>query len=144
MKQEQIDRLSAVLARRSVRAVARDGELTKQLWDLAFGEAVPEQARQQVGYDGCRWHLFSSGLLEAKAGEEARQAVSEKQSQRLQLFWQPEETAWELRNAFDLDAAAVDAMAEAVDADLFVFDDEGGWTYVLTRAEGFGPYFFQW
>ena len=144
MTKEMIQQLSDILTEKSIRALAQDGETVKLGWDLAFGEAVPEDKRQEVFYGQFRWHLFSYGLLEAKSGDEARAALNEKQSQRLQLFWQEDDAAWEMRSAFDLDADTVDKIAAATGKDLYVFDDEGGWTYALTHEEACGPYFFQW
>ena len=142
MTNEQMQALSDILAKKAIRAVAEDAADIKEAWDLAFGEAVPD--RDTVFYDQFRWHLFSYGKLSAKSGEEARTALNEKQSQRLHLFWQEGETGWEMRNAFELDADTVDAMAEAVDKDLYVFDAEGCWTYVVTHEAACGPYYFQW
>ena len=142
MRQEVIDRLSEILAAKSIRAVAEDAAPIKEAWDLAFGEAVPD--RDTVFYDQFRWHLFSYEKLPAKSGDDAREALNEKNSQRLHLFWQNEDDAWEMRNAFDLDAADVDAMAEAAGSDLYIFDAEGCWTYVITHEAACGPYYFQW
>lgn len=142
MRQEVIDRLSEILAAKSIRAVAEDAAPIKEAWDLAFGEAVPD--RDTVFYEQFRWHLFSYNKLPAKAGDDAREALNEKNSQRLHLFWQETDDAWEMRNAFDLDAADVDAMAEAAGSDLYVFDAEGCWTYVITHEAACGPYYFQW
>lgn len=142
MCEEMIQRLSEILAEKAIRAVAEDAEPIKEAWDLAFGEAVPD--RDAVFYDQYRWHLFSYEKLAAKTGEDARKALDEKHSQRLHLFWQHNDDAWEMRNAFDLTAADVDAMAEATDKDLYLFDDEGCWTYVVTHEADLGPYYFQW
>ena len=142
MRENATERLSEILAAKAIRAVAEDAEPIKEAWDLAFGEAVPD--RDAVFYDEFRWHLFSYNKLPARSGEEARAALNEKQSQRLHLFWQHEDAAWEMRNAFDLDADDVDAMAGAAGADLYVFDAEGCWTYVVTHEDGCGPYYFQW
>lgn len=142
MTKETMERLSAILAEKTIRAVAEDAEPIKEAWDLAFGEAVPD--RDDVYYDQFRWHLFSYEKLAAKSGGDARAALDEKQSQRLHLFWQEGDDAWEMRNAFDLDADTVDKIAEATDKDLYVFDAEGCWTYVVTHEEACGPYYFQW
>ena len=142
MTKESMDRLSDILAEKSIRAVAEDAAPIQEAWDLAFGEAVPD--RDAVHYAEFRWHLFSYEKLPARSGDEARKALNEKQSQRLHLFWQEGDDAWELRNAFDLDDAAVDAMAEAAGRDLYVFDAEGCWTYVITHEAACGPYYFQW
>ena len=143
MKEHAMERLSEILAAKGIRAVAEDAEPIKEAWDLAFGEAVPD--RDTVFYDEFRWHLFSYNKLPAKSGDEARAALSEKKSQRLYLFWQNNDDAWEMRNAFDLDAADVDAMAEATEADLYIFDAEGCRTYVVTHEpEQCGPYYFRW
>ena len=142
MIQDYMEQLSAVLAEKAIRAVAEDAAPVKEAWDLAFGEAVPD--RDTVYYDEFRWHLFSYEKLAAKAGDEARAALDEKQSQRLQLFWQEGDDAWEMRIAFDLDAATVDAMARVTRKDLYIFDAEGCWTYVLPHEAQCGPYFFQW
>ena len=142
MRQEVIDRLSEILAAKSIRAMAEDAASIKEAWDLAFGEAVVD--RDAVHYDQFRWHLFSYEKLAAKSGDEARAALNEKQSQRLHLFWQEGDDAWEMRNAFDLDDVTVDQIAEATDRDLYVFDAEGCWTYVITHEAACGPYYFQW
>ena len=144
MTNERMEALSGILAERAIRAVAEDAETVKMAWDMAFGEAVPENAREAVFYNEFRWHLFSYGTLEAKCGEDARAAMDAKSSQRLHLFWQNSEDAWAMRNAFDLTAADVDRIAEASEPDLYIFDDEGCWTYVLTHEPNCGPYFFQW
>ena len=34
--------------------------------------------------------------------------------------------------------------AQAAGADLYVFDAEGCWTYVVTHEAACGPYYFQW
>ena len=81
MTKEIMDRLSDILAEKSIRAVAEDAAPIKEAWDLAFGEAVPD--RDAVHYDEFRWHLFSYEKLPAKSGDEARKALNEKQSQRL-------------------------------------------------------------
>ena len=142
MRQEVIDRLSEILAAKSIRAMAEDAASIKEAWDLAFGEAVAD--RDAVYYDQFRWHLFSYEKLAAKSGDDARAALNEKQSQRLHLFWQEGDDAWEMRNAFDLDDVTVDQIAEATDRDLYVFDAEGCWTYVITHEAACGPYYFQW
>ena len=144
MTEERMEALSGILAERAIRAVAEDAETVKMAWDMAFGEAVPEDAREAVFYDEFRWHLFSYETLEAKRGDAARAAMDAKSSQRLHLFWQNNEDAWAMRNAFDLTAADVDRIAEASEPDLYIFDDEGCWTYVLTHEPDCGPYFFQW
>ena len=142
MTNEQMQALSDILAEKGIRAMAEDAADIKEAWDLAFGEAVAD--RDTVFYDQFRWHLFSYEKLPAKCGEAAEQALNEKQSQRLHLFWQEGDTAWEMRNAFDLDAAAVNAIAEATDRDLYIFDVEGCWTYVVPHEAACGPYYFQW
>lgn len=143
MTNEMTQRLSDILAKKAIRAMAEDAADIKEAWDLAFGEAVAD--RDEVFYDQFRWHLFSYNKLPAKIGDEAREALNRKQSQRLHLFWQNSDDAWEMRNAFDLDAADVDAIAEATYKDLYVFDAEGCWTYVVTHEpEQCGPYYFQW
>ena len=142
MTKETMEQLSAILAEKAIRAVAEDAAPIKEAWDLAFGEAVPD--RESVYYDEFRWHLFSYEKLAASSGDAARTALDEKQSQRLHLFWQGSDDAWEMRNAFDLDAETVDKIAEATEKDLYVFDAEGCWTYAVTHEEACGPYYFQW
>ena len=140
--EEVMQQLSDILAKKSIRAVAEDGEAVREAWDLAFGQAVPD--RDAVDYDAYHWHLFRFGKLAAKSGGEAREALNGQHSQRLHLFWERDAGAWEMRSAFDLDDADVDAMAAAAGADLYLFDDEGCWTYVLTHEAALGPYFFRW
>ena len=142
MTNERMEALSGILAERAIRAVAEDAADIKEAWDLAFGEAVAD--RDTVYYDQFRWHLFSYEKLAAKSGDDARAALNEKQSQRLHLFWQEGDDAWEMRNAFDLDDVTVDQIAEATGRDLYVFDAEGCWTYVITHEAACGPYYFQW
>lgn len=139
MTKEMMDRLSAILTEKSIGAVARDAALVRELWDLAFAEAIPAAKREGLA----RRQLLERGLLSGKQGDQARQALDDTHSQRVLLFWEQGEDAWEAKNAFDLDAGTVDRIAEVTGKDLMLFNDEAGWTYALSQDEQ-GPWFFRW
>lgn len=139
MTNETLEQLSAILAEKSIRAVARDATLVREIWNLAFPEAIAEEKRQGLS----RRQLFETGLLPAKSGDEARAALDETASQRLLLFWDEGDSAWEARNAFALDAQTVDRIAQLEEQDLYLFNEEAGWTYMLPR-QTMCPFFFRW
>ena len=144
MPEKELEQLKTLLNPKGMQFRLTDAETLTDAWDMAFCAAVAPQELDGIHYEDFRWHLFSYDKLAAKTGDEARAALAEKSSQRLFLFFQHLDRAYELRQAYDLDAADVDAVAEICAPDVYVFDADGCWTYVRTHEAACGPYFFQW
>lgn len=127
------------LREKGIKIAPADAEALKLGWDMAFA-AVEPAALEEIFYDQFRWHLFSYEKLNAKVGDEADKALSQKQVRSVFVFWQHSDEAFELVDAYDLSADDVAKLGN----DVYIFDPDGCWTYVKTHEASCGPYFFQW
>lgn len=128
------------LKEKGIKIEPADAGSVKLGWDMAFAGAVVPAALEEIFYDQFRWHLFSYEKLSAKTGADADKALAEKQVRCLFVFWQNSDEAYELVEAYDLNAEDVAKLGD----DVYIFDADGCWTYVKTHEAFCGPYFFQW
>ena len=128
------------LREKGIKIAPADAEALKLGWDMAFAAAVEPAVLEEIYYDQFRWHLFSYEKLNAKVGDEADKALSQKQVRSVFVFWQHSDDAYELTEAWELDAEDVAKLG----SDVYIFDPDGCWTYVKTHEASCGPYFFQW
>ncbi len=117
-------------------------------WDNRFGRLVTRAQKNRVyNYsDQFRWHLFSFELLPALAGNDARRAFFSVPKNTLWVFFQEGDQAYRLENARRLKASDLDALhalASLDEADVYIFDPQNDWTYVLTHESNCGPYFYR-
>ncbi len=117
-------------------------------WDNRFGRLVTRAQKNRVyNYsEQFRWHLFSFGLLPALAGNDARRAFFSIPKNTLWVFFQISDQAIKLENARRLKASDLDALhalAGLEEADVYIFDPQNDWTYVLTHESTCGPYFYR-
>lgn len=117
-----------------------DAEALKLGWDMAFAAAVEPAVLEEIFFEQFRWHLFSYEKLAAKVGDDADKALAEKSVRSVFVFWQHNDDAYELTEAWDLSADDVAQLG----SDVYIFDPDGCWTYVKTHESSCGPYFFQW
>ncbi len=119
-----------------------------QKWDEQFGSLVSDETKHKtIQYsDQFRWHLFSFELLSALREDRARAAFDSAEKSQLYLFFDYAPGAYLIQNAELLTAADIDAVREnsPLDyADMYFFDPQSRWIYMVTHEGCIGPYFFK-
>lgn len=125
--------------------VNRDEVVSK--WDKMFDSLVSDQTRKNTKHysNQFRWHLFSFELLPVKKESSAQIAFDSQEKDTLYWFFEYAKEAYLIKNAHLLKASDFDILSEYStlnNADMYVYDPSGKWTYIKTHEELCGPYFF--
>lgn len=135
------------LISRGIEFVAMEKTSIATQWDVLFASSVTEAEKKNTEHynDQYKWHLFSFELLQAAKKSEAKQKFNLQKKDTLYMFFQLSDEAFLLKNAHLLKASDFDILSEFTtmdNADMYIFDPLGKWTYIITHEATCGPYFY--
>ncbi len=109
-----------------------------QKWDYSFAKNISESVKRDIYYDQFKWHIFSYEKQECLKEEEARNAFNAVAKEELYIMYQGNPIVSLYSNASELKAEDFDSKQ-----DIYIFDKNFSWTYVLTHESMCGPYYYK-
>ena len=143
----QYDEYLKELVTRGIEFIPVNRKEVVSQWDILFDSLVSDQTRKNTKYysNQFKWHLFSFDLLPAKKKSAAQIAFDSQEKDTIYWFFEYAKEAYLIKNAHLLKASDFDILSEYStmdNADMYVFDPSGKWTYIKTHEDSCGPYFF--
>lgn len=109
-----------------------------QKWDKIFAKYISEDEKNTIYYNQYKWHIFSFEKQNCLREEIAREAFDAISKDELFVMYQNSDCILQFSNAINIIASDFNS-----EQDIYIFDKNFTWTYVLTHESTCGPYFYK-
>lgn len=148
VRQYELHELKKEIYSRGIKIIQVERDSVISTWDALFKTLNTEKEKKKIKFysEEFRWHLFSFNLLHAKTNEEAKNMFNTQMKRDLYVFYDDCMEAYLIKNAELLTTDDVDRYHDLCNfsqADIYLFDMEKKWVYVMTHESDLGPYFYE-